>query len=81
MFSTQVRHHSGYFSDELETRARRVPGATQMDVRAEWSPNTSRLFVYVRNLFDAFNLTYRFSNGFVTATEARQIGIGIDMRF
>ncbi len=81
MLSAQVRHNSSYFSDDLETAARRINGSTTVDAKMAWKWRDIKLFGYVRNLFDEFHLTYLFSNGLATAGDPREIGVGIEARF
>ena len=83
MLSAQVRHNSSYFSDDLETAARRIEGSTTVDGRVSWTLRSVTLFGYVRNLFDEFHLTYRFSpgTGLATAGDPRELGLGIEARF
>lgn len=80
--SAQVRHHSSYFSDDLEDAARRVAGSTTVDARAAWIWRGVTLFGYVRNLFDEFHLTYRFvDTNAATAGDPREFGLGVEARF
>ena len=79
--TAQLRHNSGYFSDDLETAARRVEGWTQLDARAEWNAGRFKLFGYARNVFDDFHMTYLFLENFGTAGDPREIGGGAEMRF
>src|SRR5262249_42172854 len=52
--SAQARHHSSYFSDEKNSPALRVSGATFVDSRAEYALGRVTAFAYVRNVFDRF---------------------------
>ena len=79
--TAQVRHNSGYFSDDLETSSRRVDGWTKLDARAEWDTGRFRLFGYARNVFDKFYLTYLFGPTFGTAGDPRELGVGIEAAF
>lgn len=81
-----MRHHSGYFSDDRETAGQRVSGATTVDARAAIDWGRVTLFGYARNLFDDFNVTYRFApvpgrpqQG--TLGDPREVGIGLDAAF
>ncbi len=80
--SAQVRQNSSYFSDDLETAARRIEGSTTVDARAAWTWRGITLLGYVRNLFDEFHLTYRFdpAAGLATAGDPREFGLGIETR-
>ena len=79
--SAQLRHNSGYFSDDLETASRRISGWTKLDARAEWQTGKFRLFGYARNLFDNFYLTYSFNPSLATAGDPRELGVGIEAAF
>ena len=83
--SAQVRHNSGYYSDDRETAAQRVGGSTTVNARANWDAGPLTLFGYARNLFDEFHLTYRFiptlSRQLATAGDPRELGIGLETRF
>lgn len=82
MLSAQIRHNSSYFSDDLETSSRLIAGATTVDARASWTWRGVEVFGYVRNLFDTFHLTYRFSQlDLATAGDPRELGLGISARF
>lgn len=82
-FSAQVRHNSSYFSDDLETTARRIEGSTTIDIRAARIWRGVTWLGYVRNLLDEFHLTYRFdpTAGLATAGDPREFGLGIEARF
>lgn len=56
MLAAQVRHNSSYFSDDLETVARRVDGSTTVDAKASWTWHGVTVFGYARNVFDEFHL-------------------------
>ena len=79
--NADIRHHSGYFSDDLNTPNFRIGEATIVNARAAYELGPLTLFGYARNLFDAFNLTSQFSHTFATAVDPREIGVGLDMRF
>ncbi len=79
--SAQVRHHSGYFSDDANSPARRIEPSTVADLRAAYTAGPATLFGYVRNAFDSFYLTYLFSESFGTAGDPREVGVGVEMRF
>ena len=76
-----VRHHSGYFSNDLNTPAFRISEATIVNARAAYDLGTITLSAYVRNLFDRFYLTSQFSSMFATAGDPREVGIGMEARF
>ena len=79
--SGQVRHNSGYFSEDLNFANRRVEGWTKVDARAAYDFGHVQIYGYVRNLFDNFYLTYLFNETLATAGEPREFGVGLDARF
>ena len=79
--SAQVRHNSGYFSDDANTASRRISPATLVDARTAFSAGPVTVFGYARNLFDEFTLTYLFSPTFGTAGDPRELGVGLEARF
>jgi outer membrane receptor protein involved in Fe transport len=79
--SAQVRHHSGYFSDDANTLARRIPAATIVDLRGAFTAGKVTVFGYARNALNAFTLSYLFTPTFGTANDPREIGLGIEARF
>lgn len=79
--SAQVRRGGGYFSDDANTRSRRIDGYTIVNARAAYTVGPVTAFGYVRNLFDNFYLTHLFSPTFGTAGDPREIGVGLETRF
>ncbi len=79
--SAQARTGSGYFSDDVNTPARRIPGYTVVNLRAAASWRGVTGFVYARNLFNRFYLTYLFSERLGTAGSPRELGVGLSARF
>ncbi len=85
--ATQVRLNSGYFSDDSETRERRIGGSTTLDAKASWQAGPLTWFAYARNLADEFHLTYRFASSgerardLATANNPRELGIGLEAGF
>ena len=79
--NAQIRHHSGYFSNDANTEALRVDAATIVDTRASYDFGRVALFGYARNLFDRFYLTNIFNPGFASTGEPREVGIGLEARF
>ena len=79
--NASLRHHSGYFSDDANTPARRIEPGTELDARAAFDTGPITLFGYVRNLLDDLNLKYLFSPTVATATKPREFGIGLEARF
>ena len=81
--SGQMRHNSGYFSDDANDPQRRVRSATVVDVRGSWRYGPVEMSGYIRNLFDRFYLTYLFSptSRLGTAGDPREIGVAIQAAF
>lgn len=81
--SFQLRHNSGYFSDDANTLSRRVSGATVTDMEAAWTSGGMTFSLHARNLFDSFHLTYLFSprSRLATAGDPREIGGSASVRF
>lgn len=76
-----IRHHTGYFSDDANTPARKIDPASLVDARAAFDAGPLTLFGYARNLLDEFNLTYLFTPASGTAAKPRELGIGLEARF
>lgn len=81
LVSADVRHHSGYFSDDLNTPDFRIGKATVANARAAYDMGPITPSAYVRNLFDSFYLTSQFSSMFATAIDPREIGVEVETRF
>ncbi|HXG80717.1 MAG TPA: TonB-dependent receptor [Sphingomicrobium sp.] len=79
--NADVRHHSGYFSNDLNTPGLKVGGATVVNARAAYEHKSLTLFAYARNLLDNFYLTSRFSQSSATTGDPREIGVGLEARF
>lgn len=79
--SAQLRTASGYFSDDANTPSRRVDGSTTVNARAAYTTGTVTVSGYVRNAFNALNLTYLFTPTFGTAGDPREFGLGVEKRF
>ncbi|MFN6933624.1 MAG: TonB-dependent receptor [Tsuneonella sp.] len=79
--SGQLRHHSGYFSDDANTPSRRIKAATIVDLRGSYVVGPFTVFGYARNLLDTFTLNYLFTPTFGSANDPREVGIGLDARF
>ena len=80
-FSTQLRHRTGYFSDDRETTALRIKPATVVDARASWTIRQTTLFGYVRNIFNTFRLNFLSSPTLATAHDPREVGLGLELQF
>lgn len=84
--SAQLRHNSGYFSDDRETPLLRVGKVTTVNTRAAMDVGPATFFAYARNLFDQFEMRHLAvtdfgAPGFGIANEPREVGIGLDARF
>ena len=79
--SSQVRHHSGYFSDDRQTTALHIGPATIVDARASWIIGQMTLFGYARNLFNTFRLNFLSNPTQATAHDPREVGLGLEMQF
>lgn len=80
--NVQYHRRSGYFSDDANNAALRVGGAENLNARLEWDNGSIRIFGFVRNLFDSFNLTSLADNGnLATASDPREFGMGAEVRF
>lgn len=79
--SSQLRHNSGYFSDDAESPALGIKGSTTVDAQARWDTGRFALFAYARNLFDEFHVMSRGAFGFATANDPRQVGFGLEARY
>jgi iron complex outermembrane receptor protein len=78
--SAQARHHSRYYSDNLNTPAFRIAPSTIVDGRAEYRLLRLTVFAYARNLFDRFALIERTMRP-AYAEDPREIGVGVETRF
>jgi outer membrane receptor protein involved in Fe transport len=73
---------AGYFSDDANTPELRIGAAEALSARAEWVAGHLRVFGFVRNVFDRFDLSYLFERGrLATAEDPREFGIGSEVRF
>ncbi len=84
--SAQVRHHAGYFSDDLESQAQRIGPATFVDARAAWTIERMTLFGYVRNVLDTFRLQIlndppTLPTALAAAHDPREVGLGLETQF
>jgi outer membrane receptor protein involved in Fe transport len=79
--SVQARHNAGYFSDDANTRARRIGDVTVMDLNARYDRKAWSVFAYARNLLDRFYLTSLFSATQGAVGEPREVGVGVEARF
>jgi outer membrane receptor protein involved in Fe transport len=79
--SAAVRQNSGYFSDDANSPARAIGAATRVDARGAYQLGRARLFGYARNLLDNFHMAYLFTPVFGTATDPRELGMGIETSF
>ena len=80
--NAQGRYRSEYFSDDLNTAARKIRGGATIDARASYTADRLTLFGYARNVLDKLQLTYVYNNtNFATAVDPRELGIGLEARF
>ena len=79
--SAQMRGSSGYFSDDFNTAELRIKGWAVVNARAAYTRGSLTGFVYARNLFDRFYMTYLFNNRLGTAGDPRGWGLGLEARF
>ena len=77
----QLRLNSDYFSDDANTRALAIDGATVLDAKASYSWGGFTAFAYARNAFDEFHLTQLYAPDFGTVGDPQEIGFGIEARF
>lgn len=79
--SAQLRHSDGYFSDDANSPALRIGGATVLDARAAYTSGRFTAFGYVRNALDDFHLRFLFNPTFGVAGDPREFGAGLEARF
>jgi outer membrane receptor protein involved in Fe transport len=81
--SGQLRHNSGYYSEDTNDPSRRVSAATTVDARIESSWRFLSVAAYARNLLNEFHLTYMFPTNTqrATAGEPRKIGVELIAEF
>ncbi len=79
--SAQLRHHSGYFSDDFNLPELRVRRGTIVDAKASYDLGPFTLFGYVRNLFDRLQVSYRVDPDVANLEDPRSLGIGVEGRF
>jgi outer membrane receptor protein involved in Fe transport len=83
--SSQIHHDSGY-GDDVESPFEQIEPATTVDARASWESRRFTAFVFARNLFDQFRVTYwggpHDSRDLEVGTnDPREIGAGFEARF
>ncbi len=81
--SADLRHRSGYFSDDANTQALAVGPATSLDLRAAHEIGPHRFFVHATNVLDSFYLTSLFGpvGDLATLGDPRAVTAGIELRF
>lgn len=77
----QARYNDGYFSNDLNTRDRRIASRVLVDAQASYTTGRVRLFAFARNLFDRDYLTELYSTNLGTIGEPRRIGAGVELSF
>lgn len=78
--SARLRHHSGYFSDDLNTPTRKVDAGTEMDGRAAFTRGRFTLSAYARNMTDEFAVTYFIGPTTAVPNRPREIGLALETR-
>ena len=78
--SARLRHHSGYFSDDLNTPTRKVDAGTEVDGRAAFTRGRFTLSAYARNLTDEFAVTYFIGPTTAVPNRPREIGLALETR-
>jgi outer membrane receptor protein involved in Fe transport len=79
--SAQIRHNSGYFSDDANTPNLHITANTVLDARASYDRESWSVFSYVRNACDVFYMMELNSTSRGTAGDPREFGFGIEARF
>ena len=79
--SAQLRTRGGYFSNDANTPALRIPGATVLDARAAYEIGPITVSAYLRNAFDNFYMTLLTTPPLGRAGDPREFGIGIEAGF
>ncbi|MGZ8998872.1 MAG: TonB-dependent receptor domain-containing protein, partial [Allosphingosinicella sp.] len=79
--SAQLRSRGGYFSNDANTPALRIAGATVLDARAAYEFGSFTISAYVRNAFDKFYLTLLTAPTLGRAGDPRELGLGVEARF
>ena len=77
----QARYGGGYSGDDANTPALRSDELATVDAQASHQLGPVRLFGFVRNLFDGFQATQIYYEGFGTVNEPRRYGVGVEARF
>jgi iron complex outermembrane recepter protein len=78
--SANLRTNSEYFSDDANTAALRIPGATFVDADVSRTMGPVTVTAYARNLLDRYALTYKFSTTAATARDPREYGLSLEVR-
>jgi iron complex outermembrane recepter protein len=79
--SASLRHHGRYFSDDANALSRQINRSTMVDLRASYDAGPVTFLGYARNALDSFALNYLFTPTFGTASDPRELGIGIESNF
>jgi outer membrane receptor protein involved in Fe transport len=79
--AAQVRHHSSYFSDNLDSPQLAVAGATLVDVRASYDLGRVSLFLQARNALNKFAMLMKSTAISGQAEDPRRIAAGLEARF
>ncbi|PAX08538.1 TonB-dependent receptor [Sphingomonas lenta] len=76
----QGRYTDGYFNDDANSPELRSGKLATVDAQASYQYGPVRLFGFVRNLFDGFQATQIYYQGFGTVNEPRRYGVGLEAR-
>lgn len=79
--SARLRHHSGYFSDDLNNPLRKVDAGTEADLRVAYRRGPYIWSAYARNATDEFAVTYLLSPVAAVPNRPREIGLSLEARF
>ncbi len=77
----QARYTDGYWGDDLNTPALRSDDLATVDAQASYQFGPVRFFAFARNLFDGFQATQIYFEGFGTVNEPRRYGVGAEFCF
>jgi iron complex outermembrane recepter protein len=74
-----ARRHADYYSDDFNTAALRVRGATVVDAGLRYARHRWSVSAYARNLFDEFYLTSQLNARLATAGDPREFGVALEV--
>lgn len=79
--NAQGRYSSSSYSDDLNTAALRIDSTFNLDAQASYQLGPARLFAFVRNVFDEFQVVQRYSAVLAAVNAPRRIGVGLELGF